>query len=156
AFISYSHAKDKPVGAALQGIMQRLGKPWYRRRSLRIFRDDTSLAATPELWPALTQVLDQSRYIILLASPQFARSKWCGMEVAHWLEHKSLDTILIGLTDGDLRWDAAASDFVWDETTPLPPVLKGHFRGEPKWIDLRPFRNAPNAREPKFIDAGAD
>ena len=48
AFISYSHAKDKPLAAALQSVMQRLGKPWYRRRALRIFRDDTSLAATPD------------------------------------------------------------------------------------------------------------
>jgi hypothetical protein len=31
AFISYSHAKDKPAAAALQSIVQRLGKPWYRR-----------------------------------------------------------------------------------------------------------------------------
>jgi hypothetical protein len=48
AYISYSHAKDKPVAAALQGAVQRLGKPWYRRRALRIFRDDTSLSATPQ------------------------------------------------------------------------------------------------------------
>ena len=32
AFISYSHAKDKPTGAALQSAMQKLGKAWYRRR----------------------------------------------------------------------------------------------------------------------------
>lgn len=156
AFISYSHAKDKPVGAALQTVIQKLGKPWYQRRSLRVFRDDTSLAATPELWPTLEKVLDQSRFVIVLASPQFARSKWCGMEVEHWLRHKTLDTLLIAVTDGDLLWDAAASDFVWDENTPLPPVLRGHFRNEPKWIDLRAFREAPDARDPKFIDAAAD
>ena len=57
AFISYSHARDKPVAAAMQAVMQKLGKPWYRRRALRVFRDDTSLAATPELWPTLEQVL---------------------------------------------------------------------------------------------------
>ena len=51
-FISYSHAQDKPVAAALQTAVQRLGKPWYRRRALRIFRDDTSLSATPHLWPS--------------------------------------------------------------------------------------------------------
>ena len=74
AFISYSHAKDKPVAAALQSVMQKLGKPWYKRRALRIFRDDTSLAATPELWPSIEQALGQSRYLIVLASPQFAAS----------------------------------------------------------------------------------
>ena len=123
AFVSYSHAKDKPIAAALQTVIQKLGKPWYRRRMLRVFRDDTSLAATPELWPTLEKTLDQSRFILILASPQFAKSKWCGMEVAHWLKHKSLDTLLIAVTDGDLKWDDAAADFVWDETTPLPAVV---------------------------------
>ena len=35
AFISYSHSKDKPIAAALQSAIQKLGKPWYRRRALR-------------------------------------------------------------------------------------------------------------------------
>jgi hypothetical protein len=34
AFISYSHAKDKPIAAALQSAVQKLGKPWYRRGSV--------------------------------------------------------------------------------------------------------------------------
>jgi hypothetical protein len=45
AFISYSHAKDKTLASAMQSAIQRLGKPWYRRRALRLFRDDTSLTA---------------------------------------------------------------------------------------------------------------
>ena len=57
AFISYSHAKDKPIAAALQSVVQRLGKPWYKRRALRVFRDDTSLSATPQLWPSIEQAL---------------------------------------------------------------------------------------------------
>ena len=36
AFVSYSHAKDKPIAAALQSVVQTLGKPWYRRRALRV------------------------------------------------------------------------------------------------------------------------
>jgi hypothetical protein len=46
AFISYGHARDKPIATALQSIVQKLGKPWYRRRALRLFRDDTGLTAT--------------------------------------------------------------------------------------------------------------
>jgi hypothetical protein len=63
AFISYSHAKDKPIAAALQSVVQKLGKPWYRRRALRVFRDDTSLSATPSLWPTIEQALGQSRFL---------------------------------------------------------------------------------------------
>ena len=70
AFVSYSHAKDKPIAAALQRALQTLGKPWYRRRALRVFRDDTSLSATPHLWPTIEQALGQSRFLLLLASPE--------------------------------------------------------------------------------------
>jgi hypothetical protein len=48
AFISYSHAKDRPLAIALQGVIQTLGKPWFRRRSLRVFRDEGSLS---QQWP---------------------------------------------------------------------------------------------------------
>src|SRR5262249_20857181 len=92
AFVSYSHAKDKPIAAALQSAIQKLGKPWYQRRALRVFRDDTSLSATPHLWPTIEQALGQSRFLILLASPEAAVSHWVGKEVAYWLEHKMADT----------------------------------------------------------------
>lgn len=75
AFISYSHAKDKPVASALQSVIQKLGKPWYRRRGLRLFRDDTSLSATPHLWPSIEQALSQSRHLILITSPEAAGSQ---------------------------------------------------------------------------------
>jgi hypothetical protein len=92
AFISYSHAKDKPIAAALQSAVQRLGKAWYQRRALRVFRDDTSLSATPHLWPTIEQALEQSRFLIVLASPEAAASPWVGKEIAYWLEHKSAET----------------------------------------------------------------
>src|SRR5439155_21218701 len=99
AFISYSHAQDKPIAAALQSAVQKLGKPWYRRRALRVFRDDTSLSATPELWPTIERALGDCRYFILLASPEAAASKWVNREVEHWLAHNGVATLLIGVTD---------------------------------------------------------
>src|SRR5262245_27830777 len=157
AFISYSHAKDKPVAAALQAAIQKLGKPWYRRRALRLFRDDTSLSATPGLWPSIEQALAQSRFLILLASPEAALSPWVGKEVAYWLERKSADTLLIALTDGELVWDEGAGDFRPHERLPLPAALAGRFATEPKWVDLRAYRaGGANARDAKFIEAGAD
>ena len=92
AFISYSHANDKAVAAALQAAVQRLGKPWYRRRALRLFRDDTSLSATPHLWPAIESALDRSRFLILIASPDAAASQWVAKEVEYWLDRKSVDS----------------------------------------------------------------
>src|SRR5258707_12966279 len=98
AFISYSHAKDKPIAAALQSVVQKLGKPWYWRRALRVFRDDTSLSATPHLWPTIEQALGESRFLILLASPEAAASPWVNKEIAYSLEAKNADNLVIAVT----------------------------------------------------------
>ena len=45
AFISYSHAADGKLAPALENALQRFAKPWYRRRALHLFRDQTSLSA---------------------------------------------------------------------------------------------------------------
>jgi hypothetical protein len=156
AFISYSHAKDKPIAAVLQSVIQTLGKPWYKRRALRIFSDDTSLSATPHLWPTIEIALSESRYLVLLASGESARSQWVGKEVSYWLEHKSIDTLLIAVTDGELSWPPGGSDIAWSDTTPLPPGLKGKFPAEPKWVDLRAYREGASKRDRKFTELGAD
>jgi tetratricopeptide (TPR) repeat protein len=156
AFISYSHAKDKPIAAALQSVTQRLGKAWYQRRAARIFRDDASLSASPHLWPVIERALDQSGLFILLASPEASTSKWVNREVTYWLEHKGIDTLLIGLTGGELSWDDQSNDFVRGEANPLPPALAGRFSSVPRWVDLRPFRDGDSLGSSNFIDASAE
>jgi tetratricopeptide (TPR) repeat protein len=156
AFISYSHAKDKPVAAMLQKVVQKLGKPWYQRRALRVFRDDTSLSATPHLWPTIVDALNKSRFLVLLASPEAAASDWVAKEVAHWLENKSADTLLIGLTDGELVWDKTTNDFAWSSQTPLPKPIKGRLQTEPRWIDLRRYRHQVVSRDSRFMELAAD
>jgi WD40 repeat protein len=156
AFISYSHAKDKPVATALQSVVQKLGKAWYRRRALRVFRDDTSLSATPHLWPSIEQALGQSRFLILLSSPEAGASRWVGREIAYWLDHNNADTVLIALTEGELAWDQATGDFHWSDATPLPIALKNRFATEPRWIDLRQYREGDAPKGTEFISLGAD
>ena len=50
-------------------------------RTMEVFRDETSLAASPGLWPAIQAALDASRWFVLLASPEAARSEWVGKEI---------------------------------------------------------------------------
>jgi hypothetical protein len=76
---------------------------------LRVFRDDTSLSATPQLWPSIEQALSQSRYFLLLSSPEAAASPWVAKEAEYWLANKRTDTLFIGVTDGALDWDGAAN-----------------------------------------------
>jgi hypothetical protein len=123
---------------------------------LRVFRDDTSLSATPHLWPSIEQALGQSRFLILLASPEAAASRWVGQEIAYWLDHNNADTILIALTDGELDWDGTTGDFRWSDSTPLPSALKNRFADEPRWIDLRPYRDDRVPKGVEFMGLGAD
>jgi hypothetical protein len=59
-----------------------------------------------------------------MASPDAAASPWVDREVRWWLEHRSVDRLLVVLTEGE--FDAA-----------LPPALAGRSGFAPRWIDLR-------------------
>lgn len=144
AFISYSHAADGQLAPRLQTALERYAVPWYRRPILRIFRDETNLSATPHAWPTIEMNLDRARFLILMASPNAANSKWVHREVEHWLATKSAETLLIVLTAGDISWDDARGDFDWTKTTALPDVLKDRFVHEPLYVDLRNWGKAPN------------
>ena len=90
-FISYSHDADDLLAPRLQAGLQRFAKPWWKRRALRIFRDEASLAANPHLWASITEALDESAWFILLLSPEAAESEWVNREVAvsssSWRSH---------------------------------------------------------------------
>jgi WD40 repeat protein len=157
AFISYSHAADGALAPAVQHGLQALAKPLYQRKALRIFRDKTSLAITPGLWPTIQQALEASRYFILLASPAAAQSPWVRQELAWWMQHREPETLLIVLTAGTIAWDQASGDFAWPATDALPSELSGWFREEPLWVDLRWAREAArlSPRNPRLQDAVA-
>jgi WD40 repeat protein len=158
AFVSYSHAADGQLAPALQAGLRSLSKPWYRRRVLRVFRDKTSLSASPELWPSIERALAASRYFVLLASPEAAVSRWVDQEVRWWLEHRSPATMLIGLTGGELAWDDTRGGFDPARTTALPPAALGWSGTEPLWVDLRWVREARHVslRDPRFREVVAD
>jgi WD40 repeat protein len=126
-------------------------------RALRVFRDTTSLAATPSLWPSIEEALADSEFLILLASPEAAQSEWIAREVEYWREHKPPDRILIALTGGEMTWDDAGGDFAWEQTSALPPCLREAFTTEPLYVDLRWARTTEQLshRHPDFRRAVA-
>ena len=137
AFLSYSHAADGRLAPAIQSGWHKFARPWYRLRALLIFRDKTSLSASPALWPSIERALESSEWLLLLASPEAAASRWVRQEIEWWLAHRPPETMLVILTDGELAWNAAERDFDWNATTALPPLLSGTFRDEPLYVDLR-------------------
>ena len=158
AFISYSHAADGKLAPALQGGLQRLAKPWYRPRALRIFRDDTGLAVNPHLWSSIAEAMEESRYFVLLCSPEAAASAWVNREVEHWLAHQPVEHLLPVLTEGTLVWDPVRRDFDSASSSALPPALAGRFADEPRHLDLRWARDEEqlDLRHSRFREAVAD
>ena len=137
AFISYSHAADGKLSPAIQSALHHFAKGWYQLRAIRVFRDKTNLSVNPGLWGAIEQALSSAEYFLLLASPRAAQSPWVQREVEWWIAHKSVEKLLIVLTDGDLAWDSRCGDFDWNCTSALPRILRGQFKEEPLYIDLR-------------------
>jgi WD40 repeat protein len=151
AFVSYSHEADARFAPTLQRTIERLGKPWYRRRAIELFRDQSDLAVHPNLWPRIAAALDSSKCLLLLGSPAAAASPWVSKEIAHWRSNHDITDLVIALTDGEIAWDAESGDFDWQRTTAIPKVLAGAFADEPLWADFRSVTTAKNQaslREP--------
>src|SRR5262245_15523541 len=138
-FMSYSHSADDKLAPAVQTGLERLAKPWYRRKTLNVFRAETTLPPDPQLWTAITRALDDSRYFIWMASPEAAASPWVNRELQYWLSTKTAADlrILPVLTAGDLVWDDERGDYDPVASTALPPALAHVFAEEPRHIDLR-------------------
>jgi WD40 repeat protein len=138
AFISYSQAADGRLAPRLQSALHRIAKPWYKLKSLKVYRDSTNLALTPNLWDSIERAIEASNFFIFLASPTAAASRWVRKEIDYWLKEKDKkgQRLLIVLTEGTLTWDHGTNDFDWDRTTALPRELGRVFAGEPLWLDL--------------------
>lgn len=137
AFISYSHSQDAELAPSLETALEKFAKPTFKRKALNIFRDSNDLSISPDLWGKIEEGLNTSEYFIFLASPLAAKSHYCKKEVAHWIETKSISNFLIVLTDGELLWDQATSDFDWSKTTAVPKELSSVFKNEPLYVDFR-------------------
>jgi Tetratricopeptide repeat len=126
AFISYSHAADGALAAALQQGLHRFAKPVFKLRAIRVFRDETTLAMTPKLWPEIEKALRDSRFFILMADPLSAKLEWVHKEVGCWLGMERADSMLIVWTGG--RSPGTRPKTTLTGTAPLPchRCLLGH------------------------------
>jgi WD40 repeat protein len=159
AFISYSHGASGVLARGIQNGLQAFAKPWWRRRSMNVFRDETNLAANPDLWGSIIANLDAAAWFVLVSSPEAASSKWVKREVRHWLgEADVMETppeeldrpiaapdperarrMVFVLASGTIAWHERKGelpDFDWTGTTALPKCLAGVFTREPLWIDF--------------------
>ena len=134
--MSYSHTADRSFAPQLQHELETLAKPWYRRRAIQLFRDESDLAVNPDLWDRIVEAMDQSEHLLLLGSPDSAASPWVAKEVDHWRAHRGTASIAIALTGGALAWNDGTKDFDWRLTTGISDGLTGAFAAEPLWADF--------------------
>jgi tetratricopeptide (TPR) repeat protein len=111
AFISYSH-RDAKVAAALQRALETyriprrlvgrstpLGEvPEYLKP---VFRDREELQAGADLNATVREALAQSRYLIVLCSPEAARSEWVNREIIEFKKAHGEARVLALITAGE-------------------------------------------------------
>ena len=151
AFISYSHEADRRFAPQLQHELETLAKPWYRRRAIQLFRDESDLAVDPDLWPRIVDAMDESEHLLLLGSPESAASPWVEKELDHWRAHRDTASIVIALTGGAIAWDERQKDFDWRLTSAVSRRMAGVFAAEPLWADFNSAKtdraHSPELRE---------
>lgn len=136
AFISYPHIK-KATAIKIQQSLEKIGKKWFLfgKSDITVYRDQTDMNLTASLPDSIKDLLNDSDFLILLASAITPTRDWITQELLHWLDKKAPDDILIIILDGKYDWKD--NDFDWETTDCIPPILKGHFAKMPLFVDLR-------------------
>jgi tetratricopeptide (TPR) repeat protein len=112
AFISYSWA-DKEWGAWVHRALETFRPPKgvADGQSLHpIFRDREEEAAGRGIGAAIEEALDQSEFLIVLCSPNSAKSQWVSREIAWFKTRRDPDRILALIVGGE-PGDAAENCF---------------------------------------------
>ena len=128
AFISYS-SKDAALAKGLQDIIESYRLPVVIRNELEaqsgmkypkklspLFRDMTDLAPAP-LGQSIRRELEDSKYMIVLCSPNSAESQWVNQEIENFILMGRYDHILLYITEGEPNSTAPSNEA-------FPPILR--------------------------------
>lgn len=106
AFISYRHlpldiatAKKLHKGIEHYVIPKELRQDGRKKLGL-VFRDQDELPISSNLSDNIREALDRSAYLIVICTPESAKSPWVQREIRYFLEHHDRDHVLAVLTDG--------------------------------------------------------
>jgi tetratricopeptide (TPR) repeat protein len=148
AFLSYSHddaemadwlheeLEEFHVPPRLVGKLTEHGP--VPKRLAPIFRDRQELAAASDLTEEIEDAIAGSRFMIVLCSPNAARSHWIDREIACFKRLHGEDRILAAIVDGE----PCASDEGGESAEEcFPPSLRVHFdsRGRPTTTRAEPI-----------------
>lgn len=103
AFISYRHTdRDKKIVDTVQKLTENYRSPCNGKhikkgeRIRRLFTDRSELPMSADLGGSIKQALAQSRFLLVIASPEYTQSRWCMEELKTFLAYNqnSTDRIL--------------------------------------------------------------
>lgn len=123
AFISYRHSEhSREHAVALESAVKRYARPLYRWPP-RVFRDETQIPAGQSLPEAISGAIENSEYLIYIASVEAAGSPWVTDEISQWVgEHaRRRRTIVYWIAD-DVVFRGKEID--WGASNALPAELK--------------------------------
>ena len=155
AFISYKHTVSTSFAERLEAALKAYAKPLLSR-PIKIFRDEKHLAPGMDLPTLIKKALDDSEFLILLASPEAARSEWVHDELDYWCRVlQRSNNLIVVLLDGHIAIDQETKRIRWAETDSLPPILSEHIQYVPLYVDLCHMALPPNAtlEDPDFKKA---
>ncbi len=110
AFISYRHNdRDKKIVDTLQKLVENFRSPCdgehlkKGERIKRVFTDRSELPMSADLGASIKGALEQSRFLVVIASPEYTQSRWCMEELKTFLfnNENSTDRILFVQVDGE-------------------------------------------------------
>ena len=107
AFISYSH-KDKEIAKKLQRWLEQYNLPSALLKSnpklpenfRPVFIDESNLVVIGTLKEALQASLEKSKYLIVICSPNSARSEYVNDEVEYFISKGRTDHVILLIADG--------------------------------------------------------
>lgn len=141
AFVSYKHATERSFAVDLELHLKRYSRG-FLSRPRKIFRDEQHLRLGHDLPLMIEDALLQSKFLVLLASPEAANSPWVEDEIKIWCgELQRTDRLIIILTQGNISVRDQQID--WGRTDALPPNLQHYLKKLPLWVDLSKAREPP-------------
>lgn len=154
AFISYNH-RDRNWAIWLHRALERYSIPARLRgrespfgplgkRLPPVFRDRDELASGSDLAAAVRQGLEDSAFLIVICSPNGARSRWVNEEIRSFIAMGRRDRIRLIIVGGE---PLSANP----ELQALPPAILEGAESEPLAADVRPGQDGKQGAKLKLL-----
>ncbi|MCU0288311.1 MAG: TIR domain-containing protein, partial [Acidobacteria bacterium] len=166
AFISYSNDEyNKKHAIALYEALKKYERPFLKKFPFKFFLDIQELDLGDILPEKIKNALENSEYLIYLASCKAAESPWVKMELDYWCNNLNRinNLIIVRIDDQIKEKEGSPGEIDWQTTNALPKsVFEKHFKSVSIYADLewakadgdRNLKNTVYAEKINRISAG--